>query len=227
VTRNTTENRLEGDTRLLPETGENLCGNRIGEKGVVFLNGKRLGEVTLASFHLNWCDFYGALIETEYTPKTPFKIDRVSPDALLVRGLFAYKAKPLLLTSLPGETASVKAYFQNMDPPPFDFISRMEFEVYRYPVGSGRRLVLANFQAGEDFAPGALYLLEKRGNEYETISNYFVGEKAALIQTLIEEGDPNPVIHAASFGGGTEYMVLQFNGKEFEAVFKKREGDFP
>jgi len=227
VTKNLSENRLEGSTEIPQTLVENLCGNRLGETGTVFLKGKRLGDVELTAFHLNWCDFYGALIETEYTPKVRFNVDHLSPDALLVRGLFAYKVKALALKELAAEEKAIKQFFLEMDPPPFDFIAKMEFSVFEYPAGKNRRLVLANFEAGQGFSPGALYLLEKAGASYSVVSNYFIGEKAEIMQVLMEEGDPDPVIHVGTFGSGTEYIVVHYNGKEFEAAYKRKEGDFP
>jgi hypothetical protein len=228
VTRNTAQNRLEGNTLILPEIGENISGNRIGEAGTVFLKGQRLGSVTLSGFRLNWCDFYGALIETEYRPKSRFDLDRLYPDALLARGPFLHRVKPLLLKALPSEIAAVRSFFLDMEPPPFDFISDMAIQVYDYPAKSrSRRLVLVNFQAGEGFAPGALYLLDKKGGAYEAVANYFIGEKAELLQTLVEGDDPDPILHAGTYGSGTEYMVVHFNGKEFEVVYKRKEGEFP
>ncbi len=227
VTKNISANRLEGSTIVDPSVCENISGNRIGETGEVFLRGKNMGKVSLKAFHLNWCDFYGALFETEYVPGQKFKINALFADALLVKGLFTYKVHPFKLVELSNEIPLIKSYFRDMDPQPFDFISSTDIKIFVYPNFSTRRLVLVNFEAGEGFSPGAVYLLEKKGNSYLTLSNYYLGEKAEILQMLVEDGDKDALIHAGTFGSGTEYIIIHYNGKEFEAIFKKKEGDFP
>lgn len=227
VTRNIAQNRLEGKTQIPAFVCENLSGCRIGESGEIFLESEHLTTATLTNFHLNWCDFYGALFETEYKPLTQLKIKQLSSEAMFVIGPQASRVKAFTLKKLTEENPVVHRFFESLDPPPFDFISKITLETFAYTGSDARRLVLVNFEAGENFSPGALYLLKKNKTEYEELANFFIGEKARLIQTLLESGDSNPIIEVGAFGEGATYLIVHFNGKEFETLYRKKEGDFP
>jgi hypothetical protein len=227
VQKNLQANRLEGETSVNKELVESVSGSRIGEMGMVFLNGKKLGEVSLANFHLNWCDFYGALIETEYIPPNRFNIENLYPTALFVYGPLSSSVKGYPLKRIKKVEKKIKLFFLDMDPPPFEFISDMDIAAYDYKVGKNRFLVLVNFFAGKGFTPGALFLLEKSAKTFKVLGKYFIGEKAEIFQAVLEKGDAHPVIHVGTFGDGTEYIVLQYDGKEFKPVYKRKKGEFP
>lgn len=230
VKKNEKANRLEGDTRIDEKVLQGLTASRIGETGRVFLGGKPLAEVTLAAFHLNWCDFYGALFETEYIASKRMPIDQGFPDALLVMGPEAASVTAVALKNTDGFNKELETFFLEMDPPLFDFISKIDLDVYPYPAGRDRLLVMANFDAGKGFTPGVIMILEEKKGKKEgfaILAQYYAGEKSELLQAVVEKGDPNPVLHTGTFGDGVEYIVLQFNGKEFREVYKKKEGQFP
>jgi hypothetical protein len=229
VRKNEAKNRLEGDTRIEPVLIQPLTASRIGEMGSVFLKGNLLTEVSLAAFHLNWCDFYGALVETEYLPPKKLALDRCFPDALFATGPDYQSVLPCRLKKTRDHNEALRDFFRDMDPPLFDFITRTELDVYVYPVGADRLLIMANFEAGKNFNPGVLMLLKKRPGKkgFEVLAQYFVGEKAEFIQAVLESGSPHPILHTGTFGAGEEYILLQFNGKDFGVVYKKKEGQFP
>jgi hypothetical protein len=161
VKKNEKANRLEGDTRIDERVLQGLTASRIGETGRVFLGGRFLSEVTLTAFHLNWCDFYGALMETEYIPSGRMPIDRGFPDALLVIGPEKASVTALALKNTAEFNKELETFFLEMDPPLFDFISKIDLDVYPYPVGRERLLVMANFDAGKGFTPGVIMVLER------------------------------------------------------------------
>ncbi|MFH0920284.1 MAG: hypothetical protein V1913_07960 [Fibrobacterota bacterium] len=227
VQKDAAANRLTGRTSVAPQLVEAVSGARIGEKGAVFLDGKMAGEAELVSFQLNWCDFYGALIETEYKPKGRFPADRVIPGAVFVKGPSAKAVRALVLKTAQGEEAGIRRYFKGLSPQPVEFITDITLSAFEYPALPHRLLVLVNFMTESGYAPGALYLLTHGTDSLSLVSNYFIGEKAELLQILQEPGDPHPVLEARSSGDGEEYILVRFNGKEFEAVYKRVEGEFP
>jgi hypothetical protein len=226
--KNTIANRLEGETYVKKELAEAMCGSRIGEMGAVFLKGKLLGEVALAAFHLNWCDFYGAMIETEYIPPNPFKIDRYFPGAMFVYGPMYRSVKPHTLKRIKAAEKPLKKFLLNLDPPPFEFISDLEITAYKYGKSGNRFLALVNFSATSKFSPGALYLMEEaEADSFSVLGAYFIGEKAKIIQAVVEKGDPDPIIQVGAFGGGTEYIIVQYGRGGFREVYKRKKGEFP
>lgn len=227
VQRNPSANRLEGRTIIAPQLVEALSGSRINEKGMVWLNGKMIGEAALLNFNLNWVDFFGALIETEYKPQGRFPVSQVTPGAVLVMGPKARSVKSVTLKANSVEEKLVKQYFLSLKRAPVEFIKDVSLSVYDYPAAKNRLLVLVNFMTDGGYAPGALYLLEKRADSLSTVSNYFIGEKAELLQALQEPGDANPVFQTRTSGAGEEYILVRFNGKAFEAVYKRVESEFP
>jgi len=228
VTRNPAVNQLDGRTLVAPQLVEAVSGSRLGEKGSVFLNGKMIGTAELANFHLNGCDYFGAFIETEYKPQGRFPVEKVTPGAIFVKGPSAKAVKVVALKALGGEEKRVKQYFLSLKPPPVEYITDITLSAYTYPASRKQLLVLVHFKTQSGYSPGALYLLEKRHDSLSMVSNYLIGEKAELRQVLQEPADPNPVFETRTASqSGEETILVQFNGKEFEAVYKRVEGEFP
>jgi hypothetical protein len=227
VKKNLGENRLEGETEIDKSLIESVSGSRAGEEGAVFLNSEKLGNVTLAGFDLNWCDFYGALVEATYTPKKKFNIKKYIPDALYVFGPISAQVKGCALKEAGGPRAKkIEKFFSTLDTLPFEGITAMDIQAYEY-LTKGVIFCVVNFSTGERFTPGAAFMLKDNGKSFIILGQYYIGEKAKYIQSVREEGDANPVIQVGTFGSGTEYIVLHFDGMELAAVYKRKEKDFP
>ncbi|OGJ86827.1 MAG: hypothetical protein A2268_14240 [Candidatus Raymondbacteria bacterium RifOxyA12_full_50_37] len=224
--KNEAQNRLDGDTWIDKRLAESVCGNRVGEAGVVFLEGKKLGEVALAGFHVNWCDFYGALLETEYIPSKKFDLKKYMSGALLAMGPKSKTVRPCVFSRLPGMDKKIAFYYRSMDPQPFEYIQDMSVDAYEY-VRKKQVCAIVNFTTGTGFSPGIVCLLEESADTFMLKAQYFIGEKAALVQAVCEEGEKDPVIEVHTSGSGTEYIVLQYNGEEFKEIYKRKENEFP